>query len=135
MNPNGYNTEQKLDLDLDTSDLESDDSEINMEPEIAKRRDMAEARAVSPVYPYENQAMFRAEHMEVEPNQLLAVKLKGNVRTFVIHEEVMGSEIGVCGCYGPPGVGGLVELPHEQQFKSLRHRCFDSVKIVYKKCD
>ena len=71
---------------------------------------MVEARAVSPAYPYGNQAMFRAEHVEVEPNQLLTVKLKGNDRTFVIPEEAIGSEIGVCGCHGPYGVGGLAEL-------------------------
>ena len=83
------------------SDLESDNSELNIETDIAQRTDMAEARAVSPAYPYGNQAMFRAEHAEVEPNQLLTVKLKGNDRTFVMPEEAIGSEIGVCGCHGP----------------------------------
>ena len=92
------------------SDLESDNSELNIETDIAQRTDMAEARAVSPAYPYGNQAMFRAEHVEVEPNQLLTVKLKGNDRTFVIPEEAIGSEIGVCGCHGLPKVGGLVLL-------------------------
>ena len=35
------------------------------------------------------ETMFRAEHVEVEPNQLLTVKLKGNGRTFVIPEEAI----------------------------------------------
>ena len=56
-----------MNSDPDTSDLESDDTE----PDIAERTDMAEARAVRPAYPYGNQAMFRAEHVEVESNQLL----------------------------------------------------------------
>ena len=48
--------------------------------------------------------------MEVEPNQLITVKLKGNNKTFVILKEAIRSEIGVCGCHGPPALGGLVEL-------------------------
>ena len=92
---------------------------------------MAEASAVSPVYPYGNQAMFRAEHVEVEPNQLLTVKLKRNNRTFVIPEKALGSEIGVCGCHGPFGVGGLVELPHKQGYPPCIH-CSESVKTVLK---
>ena len=95
---------------------------------------MAEARAVSPGYPFGNQAMFRAEHVEVEPNQLLTVKLKRNNRTFVIPEKAMGSEIGVCDCHGPPGVGGLVELPLLRGYP-VCIRCSKSVKIVLKKCD
>ena len=71
---------------------------------------MAGWSAVSPAYPYGNQAMFRAERVEVEPNQLLTVKLKGNDRTFVIPEEAIGSEIGVLGCHGPPRVGKLEPL-------------------------
>ena len=35
------------------------------------------------------ETMFRAEHVEVEPNQLLTVKLKGNGRTFVIPEDAI----------------------------------------------
>ena len=92
---------------------------------------MAEARAVSPAYPYGNQAIFRAERVEVEPNQLLTVNLKRNNRTFVIPEEDFGSEIGVCGCHGPFGVGGLVDFPHKHGYPACMH-CSESVKTVLK---
>ena len=92
---------------------------------------MAEARAVSPAYSYGNQAIFRAERVEVEPNQLLTVSLKRNNRTFVIPEEDFGSEIGVCGCHGPFGVGGLVELPHKRGHPPCIH-CSESVITVLK---
>ena len=125
-----YNTEKESDI----SDLDSDDSKLNIDPTIAKQMDTAVARALSPGYPYGNQAMFRAEHVEMESNQLLTVKLKGNNRTFFISEEVMGSDIGVCECHGPRGVGGLVQLPHYRGDRA-RERCSKSVKLVFKKCD
>ena len=39
-----------------------------------------------------------------------------------------------CGCHGPFGVGGLVELPHKRGHPPCIH-CSESVKIVLKKCD
>ena len=84
---NDYNSEQDSCSDSDTSDLESDTSELNIEPDIAQRTDMAEARAVSPAYPYGNEAMFSAEHVKVEPNLFFTVKLTGHDRTFVIPEK------------------------------------------------
>ena len=83
---NDYNSEQDSCSDSDTSDLESDTLELNIESDIAQRTDMAEARAVSPA-PYGNEAMFSAEHVKVEPNLFFTVKLKGHDRTFVIPEK------------------------------------------------
>ena len=40
LNPNDYDTEQDCCSDSDTSDLESDDSELNIEPDIAQRTDL-----------------------------------------------------------------------------------------------
>ena len=62
---------------------------------------------------------------------LILVKLNRNKRFFVIPEEAIGSEIGVCGCHGPPGVGGL---PHYREHPS-RACCSESVKILLRKCD
>ena len=45
-----------------------------MEPDIAQQTNMAEARAVSPAYPYGNQAMFRAQQVEVDAYTLLVAK-------------------------------------------------------------
>ena len=114
---NDYNSEQDSCSDSDTSDLESDTSELNIEPDIAQRTDMAEARAVSPAYPYGNEAMFSAEHVKVEPNLFFTVKLKGHDRTFVIPEK---------------NPTNFFSIRFSQIFFYIFYRCF-SINIGYMK--
>ena len=84
---------------------------------------MAEAHAVSPAYPYGNQAAGGSGCLYTASRKR---------RFFVIPEGAIRREIGVCGCHGPPGVGALVELPHYRKHLA-RARCSESVKILLKK--
>ena len=90
---------------------------MNIEIDIAQRTDIAETRSVSPAYP--RQCFGRSAWKWNQ--KLLTVKLNGNDRTFVMPEEAIEREIGVCGCHGPRKVGGLVELPHKRGYPASAH--------------